>query len=680
MNPKHIIKKQILDLTLDSQVGSFSFQSRVGSFYKREILPLIDEYCNAVAGGDAVIRIDRLEVDLGRIVKPDFERQFKHKFAQIMPEKLTEAIQMSVNRDFCAAEAGRPDLNTAADRDFAVLEFFIHEGSLPWWVSGDELYEMPVLLQHTLAARPDKVKRLLAAIADNAAELKRLIYHADDATLGQIITLFQPEHGPAIYRLAQALLGGLTVCPLLQSGGTAKLRPEVWGNILSSSIAAEGQAFNRQLAIADTLKRIAKISGVDAEALSNRLVIEKDDSFNALPAQPPAYFNGEYRRQLEKLTQLYETLPLVLTEEVLPQLIADFEQRLDAAVDQKPVKAERKIVRKISKALAALLKQFNQRKESNAPLAIVKCAEQFKILEKLLVQLSAGAAFPEAGNLARLFQTLQNSAGLLNRLLDADENKGAPVPAWDEEFLKAKDRLETLLDKLRDDLAVVTEQNSGARQSKLLQDIGNSIGAFEYLSANFAAPHGTGHRDPFSASEELYVSNAGLILLWPYLSRFFGILDLAGGGRFVDDAAAERAVLLLQYLAAGTDRKFREYELILNKILCGIDTNAPLKPYLEITEAERTECETLLQAVLLNWPTLKNLSVPGLRSLFLHREGLIFTRDGQRVLRVAGTAYDILVRRIPWGIGTVKLPWMEQLLMVEWGYESGDGPLTQNKE
>lgn len=675
MTPKHIIKKQILDLTLDSPAGSFSFQSQVGSFYKREILPLIDEYCNAVAGGDVVIRIDRLEIDLGKIAKPDFNRQFKQKFAQLLPGKLTEAIRRSANPDFCAGETGRQDLITTADRDFAVLEFFSHEGSLPWWVSGDELYEMPVLLRHTVAARPDQVKRLLAGIIDHAAELKRLIYHADDATLGQIITLFQPEHGQAICQLAQALLVGLTACPLLQSGGTAKLRPEVWGNILSSSIAAEGQAFNRQLAIADTVKRIAKISGVDAEALSNQLVIEKDDSFNALPlpAQLPAYFNGEYRRQLEKLARFFEALSLALAENVLPQQIADFERRMETAVNQKSVKAERKIIRRISKTLAELLKQFNQRKASDAPLAIVKCAGKLKTIEKLLDQLSAGVTFSEAGNLARLFQTVQNSCELLNTLLDADKNDDTPAPASGEALFKVRDRLDTLLDKLRDDLAVVAEANSAAGQSKLLQDIVSSIGAIEQLNAKSAASHGKGYCDPFSVSKELYVNNAGLALLWPYLSRFFGILGLAGGGRFVDAAAAERAVFLLQYLTAGTDRKFQEYELILNKILCGIDINAPLKPYLEITEAERTECESLLQAVLLNWPALKNLSVPGLRSLFLYREGLIFTRDGQRVLRVAGTAYDILVRRIPWGIGTVKLPWMEQLLMVEWGCESGDG-------
>jgi hypothetical protein len=684
---KHIIKKQILDLALDSQVGSFTFQSEVGSIYKKEIVPLIDQYCSAIDTGDRVIRIDKLDVDLGQIDKQDFGRQFKQKFAQLLPQKLTEALQMSSNRDFFADETTFQYFNTATDRDFAVLEFFLYEGCLPWWVSGDASYEMPVLLQQNIATRPDKVKRLIAGTVDNAVGMKRLIYHANDEILGQIITLFQPEHGQAIHRLAQALLAGLIDCPLLKSSGAAKLRSEVWKTLLLQSVTSEGQGFNRQLAVETTVKRIAKISGVDECTLSNQLVTENGDHLNALSAQTakqpppkrPIHFKGgnfteEYWRQLEKVAQLFEAFPIVLAEKVLPQQIADFEKRCvqlqlitDAVVNQKMVRADQKIIPKISKALAALIKQLNKRKAADSSIATVKYTRQLKTLEKLLVQLAAGETFPEAANnLAQLLQTVQKTAKLLNGLLNTNRKNGVSSPPLDEELAKKNDRFLVLFDKLRDDLAVVAEQNSGAKQSELLQNISSLIATIEQLNAKPVAPLGRRYFDPFSASEELYVSNAGLVLLWPYLSRFFSIVGLVGANRFIDGAAAERAVLLLHYLVTGTE-KVQEYELVLNKIICGIDANTPVKPHLEITEAEKVECESLLQAAILNWPAIKNVSVPGLRSLFLHREGLIFTRDGQRVLRVAGTAYDILVQQIPWGIGTVKLPWMRQLLLVEWG-------------
>jgi len=63
--------------------------------------------------------------------------------------------------------------------------------------------------------------------------------------------------------------------------------------------------------------------------------------------------------------------------------------------------------------------------------------------------------------------------------------------------------------------------------------------------------------------------DAGLIILWPFLPRFFRSLGLLEDKQFVDEAAAHRAAGLLQYLADGQPEA-PEYLLIFNKILCGL--------------------------------------------------------------------------------------------------------------
>ena len=35
-------------------------------------------------------------------------------------------------------------------------------------------------------------------------------------------------------------------------------------------------------------------------------------------------------------------------------------------------------------------------------------------------------------------------------------------------------------------------------------------------------------------------------------------------------------------------------------------------------------------------------------------------------LEVARMGHDVLLDKIPWGIGFIKLPWMEEPLFVEW--------------
>ncbi|NES82912.1 MAG: hypothetical protein F6K10_16745, partial [Moorea sp. SIO2B7] len=169
----------------------------------------------------------------------------------------------------------------------------------------------------------------------------------------------------------------------------------------------------------------------------------------------------------------------------------------------------------------------------------------------------------------------------------------------------------------------------------------------------------------FSDSDEIYIYNAGLILIWPFLTRFFVKIGLVQDKIFINTISAERAALLLQYLVDHST-EIPEHSLPLNKILCGIDLLEPIDTNLEITAQERAECENLLSAVIQNWSILKNTSIEGFRRAFLQRNGIVRIRDGSWLLQVERETYDILLDRIPWSIRVVKLPWMDNILYVEW--------------
>ena len=73
----------------------------------------------------------------------------------------------------------------------------------------------------------------------------------------------------------------------------------------------------------------------------------------------------------------------------------------------------------------------------------------------------------------------------------------------------------------------------------------------------------------FTKNSELFIENAGLVILWPYLTRFFQSLELIEGKQFVSETAAHKSAILLQYLADG-QLDTPEYLLVFNKILCGL--------------------------------------------------------------------------------------------------------------
>jgi hypothetical protein len=171
--------------------------------------------------------------------------------------------------------------------------------------------------------------------------------------------------------------------------------------------------------------------------------------------------------------------------------------------------------------------------------------------------------------------------------------------------------------------------------------------------------------DAQEITEEIYLRNAGQVLAAPYLPRLFSMLNLTEHAVFKDLKAAECAVHLLQFMVdERTDTP--EYKLVLNKILCGVSTSLPIKRQIAIGDKEKELIESLLQGMIQNWKSIGNTSVAGLRESFLQREGRLQLKDDAWHLLVEQKAHDMLLDQIPWSFKTIKHPWMERVLYVDW--------------
>ena len=164
---------------------------------------------------------------------------------------------------------------------------------------------------------------------------------------------------------------------------------------------------------------------------------------------------------------------------------------------------------------------------------------------------------------------------------------------------------------------------------------------------------------------EYFIENAGLVLLHPFLKPFLEEFELVKDDEFVDEASQEKAVGLLQYLVTG-QTEFPEHELLLNKLLVGLDVDHPLERDFDMSEEEMQEAENLLRTAIRYWDKLKNTSPDGLRGGFLKRKGKLSLREEGWVLTVEPQQIDVLLDYIPWNISLIKLPWLEEVFRVEW--------------
>jgi hypothetical protein len=175
----------------------------------------------------------------------------------------------------------------------------------------------------------------------------------------------------------------------------------------------------------------------------------------------------------------------------------------------------------------------------------------------------------------------------------------------------------------------------------------------------------TGYNEKTLDEEGIFIVNAGIVLLHPFLKSLFSRLLLIKDNSFVDEPAQETSLYLLHYVGTGK-LEAEEFELVLAKILCAWPVEKPVKSGITLIPAYTAEADQMMEAAIEQFSILKNTSVAGLREGFLQRPGKLFSKDGDIRLRVEKSSIDLLLDYLPWNLGIIVLPWMKDILRVEW--------------
>lgn len=174
------------------------------------------------------------------------------------------------------------------------------------------------------------------------------------------------------------------------------------------------------------------------------------------------------------------------------------------------------------------------------------------------------------------------------------------------------------------------------------------------------------HTHQMDADLYFHTDNAGLILLHPFLINFFqrtALLD--EHNHFFSFNKQIHAVHLLRHMSGKTGPHY-SHLLCLEKILCGLPPNFPIDNKFTISKQEILETKDLFSAVSQYWKSVEKTSMEGIQHSFIQRIGIITAEDPYWLVRVEGSALDILMDNIPWEISSIILPWAHKSIWVEW--------------
>lgn len=167
---------------------------------------------------------------------------------------------------------------------------------------------------------------------------------------------------------------------------------------------------------------------------------------------------------------------------------------------------------------------------------------------------------------------------------------------------------------------------------------------------------------------ERFIENAGLIMLHPFLPQLFQEVKLTVDNVFIDEQSRMKAIMLTHFLATGI-AEAEDYELSIEKLLCGLQPNEPIVCDIELLDSDIKEANDLLAQIIQLWKqngVQVNGTIEGFQQSFLQRQGKLNQKRDDWKLQVQQLPYDVVLSSLPWSISMIKTVWMKGMLWIEW--------------
>ena len=634
----HIIKRLTFSLHFHSGPQAKQLEYDVINIYRKQVEQLLDEYFSKLAGSDVEYQIDKLELDLGKIKSENLRTE--------MPGRISEQLSKNSNNGLVRTA----NIILEQEKQMTLLSHFIETGRLPWWAERSHIQTLGQLVEKLCIDLPTELKGLMLHVIKDEYKIRRLINQLSDQCLSAISGLYLSGHDVVLvarqYDDLVALFAELDrqkdirgiYTPIQLSAddanhGRIKLREHYWQNVLISLAYEPTGAFSCDQLLLDTL--VSLTSNNDAyRSLITRL------DYAARQLKDNGY---KFSTRLPDLTDKFATETANIPEDAVasPAGLASGEYaelmesaEINSSSSKKKARPEKTLTRaarqKIFRASATQGRARDEHNITNEPSTKTNSSSSKK-------KVSSEKTLTRAAR-----QKIFRASATQGRARDEHNITNEPSTKTNSSSSKKKARPEKALTGVaRQKIFRASAARGRARDQR------NII------------------KDPFTASNEDYIYNAGLVIVWPYLPKFFLNLGMVNNNHFIDVDTVERAALLLQYLVEPVT-EIPESLLSLNKLLCGLELSWPLPSDFTPTEREQSECDALLNAVKYHWDVLKNMSIERVRLDFFQRQGILRPRDGNWQLQVEHQTHDILMQKLPWPIGMIKLPWMDYMLFVQW--------------
>lgn len=255
---EHRVRRQRLDLVVDSEATALTLQSQIKSLNNDVIIPVIRELLELHDRPGRVVQLGKLELDLGRISTVDMPARIAERMREVFGETLREALAGADGRLVTDRPSGQARLD--------LLTHYLERGNLPSWAPRATGFSVRDLVFELADEDPAGLVRVLRRVGRRRVVLERLVAQLPVVALERLVGLLEPRHAVLIVEY----IVELELChrrePLTRLAQPTFHRL-IWLFALAYLIRDHGSQFNRKSFVRAMVEKLALTCGLAFEDL-----------------------------------------------------------------------------------------------------------------------------------------------------------------------------------------------------------------------------------------------------------------------------------------------------------------------------------------------------------------------------------------------------------------------------
>lgn len=188
----HLIHTQVIEASFKNKTAAIEGQKILQQRFYEAMLPIMDQVMHEYKNVKQPIRIDKLELDIGKLPADIPEDLLKQRLQEAFESELKKAFleqvlipNPSLQRTSKTSASGE---QIQLKSDAEILFIYLESGRLPWWVSQERKKEFDTILEKVINEQPELLTTWLKNLPISLTISKRLVHIIREKQLEVLIS------------------------------------------------------------------------------------------------------------------------------------------------------------------------------------------------------------------------------------------------------------------------------------------------------------------------------------------------------------------------------------------------------------------------------------------------------------------------------------------------------------